>query len=115
MEKFFQLNYFMRKMSHYVYMLECKGARIYTGYATDVEKRFEAHRQGKGARFTKAFPPQKILKVFALKSKHDALRLEALIKRQSVQAKRDCILLPDGILPGFFYESPRGSGKNSPE
>lgn len=102
-------------MSHYVYMLECKGGRIYTGYATDVEKRFEAHRHGKGARFTKAFPPKKILKVFTLKSKHDALRLEALIKRQSVQAKRDCILLPDEILPDFFYERPKGSGKNPPE
>lgn len=105
----------MRKMSHYVYMLECKGARIYTGYATDVEKRFEAHRQGKGARFTKAFPPKKILKVFSLKFKHDALRLEALIKRQSVQTKRDCILLPDGILPDFFYKKPRSPGKNSSE
>lgn len=91
-------------MSHYVYMLECKGDRIYTGYATDVEKRFEAHRQGKGARFTKAFPPKKILKVFTLKSKHDALRLEALIKRQSAITKRQCILLPDGILPDFFYK-----------
>ncbi len=102
-------------MSHYVYMLECFGDRIYTGYATDVEKRFEAHRQGKGARFTKAFPPQRILKVFALESKHDALRLEALIKRQSVQVKRDCIQLPEGTLPEFFYERPKGSGKNPTE
>ena len=115
MEKFSKLNYFMRKMPHYVYMLECKGDRIYTGYATDVEKRFDAHRQGKGARFTKAFPPKKILKVFTLKSKHDALRLEALIKRQSAQAKRNCILLPDGILPDFFYERPKSFDKNPPE
>lgn len=105
----------MRKMSHYVYMLECKGGRIYTGYATDVEKRFEAHRHGKGARFTKAFPPKKILKVFTLKSKHDALRLEALIKRQSVQAKRHCILLAEGILPYFFYKQSRSPGKKNSE
>ncbi len=105
----------MRKMSHYVYMLECKGGRIYTGYATDVEKRFEAHRHGKGARFTKAFPPKKILKVFTLKSKHDALRLEALIKRQSVLAKRHCILLAEGILPDFFYKQSRSPGKKNSE
>lgn len=102
-------------MSHYVYMLECKGDRIYTGYATNVEKRFEAHRQGKGARFTKAFPPKKILKVFTLKSKHDALRLEALIKRQSSLAKRHCILLPDGILPDFFYKQTKGPEKKAPD
>lgn len=89
-------------MSHYVYMLECKGDRIYTGYAKDVQKRFEAHRQGKGARFTKAFPPQRILKIFELETKHDALRLEALIKRRSAQEKKRCTLLPKGVLPDFF-------------
>lgn len=89
-------------MPHYVYMLECKGDRIYTGYAKNVQKRFDAHRQGKGARFTKAFPPQRILKIFELETKHDALRLEAQIKRQPKAVKRLCIALHDGLLPAFF-------------
>lgn len=100
-------------MPHYVYMLLCKGGRIYTGYATDVQKRFEIHRSGKGARFTKAFPPQKILKVFELETKHDALRLEFLIKRQSVSTKRKCVELPDGTLPEFFTAKPERQGKCS--
>lgn len=72
-------------------MLECKGGRIYTGYATDVQKRFETHCAGKGAKFTRAFPPEKILKVFELKTKHDALRLEALIKQKSPVEKRKIV------------------------
>ena len=72
-------------------MLECKGGRIYTGYATDVQKRFETHCAGKGAKFTRAFPPDKILKVFELKTKHDALRLEALIKQKSLAEKRKIV------------------------
>lgn len=89
-------------MPHYVYMLLCKGDRIYTGYATDVQKRFEAHVSGKGAKFTKAFPPQRILKVFELDSKQKALRLEALIKQKPKAVKLLCAALPDGLLPEFF-------------
>ena len=67
-------------MPHFVYMLRCAGGRIYTGYAVDVEARFEQHRSGKGAKFTKAFPPECILKTFELESHEQALRLEARIK-----------------------------------
>lgn len=67
-------------MPHFVYMLKCAGNRIYTGYAVDVEARFKQHVSGKGARFTKAFPPECILRTFELNSKEEALRLEARIK-----------------------------------
>ena len=68
-------------MPHFVYMLRCAGDRIYTGYAVDVEARFEQHTCGKGAKFTKAFPPECILRKFELNSYEEALRLEARIKR----------------------------------
>ena len=68
-------------MSHFVYMLRCAGDRIYTGYAVDVEARFEQHKSGKGAKFTKAFPPECILRKFELNSHEEALRLEARIKK----------------------------------
>jgi len=62
-------------------MLRCAGDRIYTGYAVDVEARFEQHKSGKGAKFTKAFPPECILRKFELNSYEEALRLEARIKK----------------------------------
>ena len=68
-------------MPHFVYMLRCAGDRIYTGYAVDVEARFEQHKSGKGAKFTKAFPPECILRKFELASHEEALRLEARIKK----------------------------------
>lgn len=68
-------------MPHFVYMLRCAGDRIYTGYAVDVEARYKQHVEGKGARFTKAFPPKCVLKTFELESKEYALRLEARIKK----------------------------------
>ena len=68
-------------MAHFVYMLRCAGDRIYTGYAVDVEARFEQHKSGKGAKFTKAFPPECVLRKFELNSREEALRLEARIKK----------------------------------
>ena len=74
-------------MAHFVYMLRCAGDRIYTGYAVDVEARFELHKTGKGAKFTKAFPPQCILRKFELNTHEEALRLEARIKMLSREQK----------------------------
>ena len=68
-------------MPHFVYMLRCKGGRVYTGYAVDVLARFEEHCCGRGAKFTKAFPPECILRTFELDSREEALRLEARIKK----------------------------------
>ena len=72
---------------HFVYMLRCAGNRIYTGYAVDVEARFEQHKSGKGAKFTKAFPPECILCKFELPSYEQALRLEARIKKLAREQK----------------------------
>ena len=74
-------------MPHFVYMLRCAGNRIYTGYAVDVDARFAQHKEGKGAKFTKAFPPEKILCQFELPSKEYALRLEARIKKLAATQK----------------------------
>lgn len=68
-------------------MLRCAGNRIYTGYAVDVAARFEEHRMGRGAKFTKAFPPEKILRQFELPNKEYALRMEARIKKLSATQK----------------------------
>ena len=68
-------------MSHFVYMLRCKGNRIYTGYAVDVLARYEEHCSGRGAKFTKSFPPEGVLRTFELETREEALRLEARIKR----------------------------------
>lgn len=82
-------------------MLRCAGNRIYTGYATDVQARFEKHLSGKGAHFTHAFPPEKVLKFFELETKSEALRLEAKIKTRTKEEKEKFILLKEGLFPDF--------------
>ena len=74
--------------SWYVYMLECAGQRIYTGIAVDVDKRFLQHATGKGARFTRSFPPVRILMREAHPDRSTASKSEYAIKQLSASAKR---------------------------
>ena len=89
-------------MPHFVYMLRCAGNRIYTGYAVDVEARFEQHKSGKGAKFTKAFPPECILRKFELPSYEQALRLEARIKKLAREQKELLAGGDDAIAAGLL-------------
>ena len=44
-------------MDWYVYMLRCEDGSLYTGIASDVEKRFAVHKSGHGAKYTRSHPP----------------------------------------------------------
>lgn len=72
----------------YVYVLECLDGSLYTGISTDVARRFEQHRRGKGARYTRARPPSRLLASFRYDSQSMALRAELRIKRLSALQKR---------------------------
>lgn len=68
--------------SWFVYMLECRGGRLYTGITTDVERRMAEHRDGRrGARFTRAHPPGELRAVARVANRSEALKLEAALKR----------------------------------
>lgn len=75
-------------MSWYVYLIECRGGSIYTGIAIDVAARYAAHAAGKGARYTRSRPPERLLAVFAMADKSAALREESRIKRLTASEKR---------------------------
>ncbi|GAB3336662.1 GIY-YIG nuclease family protein [Marilutibacter aestuarii] len=72
----------------YVYLIECRGGRIYTGIATDVVRRYAEHAAGKGARFTRAWPPERLLGSFGHPDRASASRAEHAIKKLSPARKR---------------------------
>ena len=61
-------------------MLRCGDGSLYTGIAVDVQKRFEAHCAGKGAKFTRGRGPLKIVYQEVCGTHSDALRRELQIK-----------------------------------
>lgn len=70
-----------------LYLLECRGERLYAGITNDLASRFAAHCAGKGARFTRAFPPLRIVAAARLPSRSLALKAEYALKRQRRAAK----------------------------
>ena len=45
----------------YLYVLRCGDGTLYTGITTDTEKRLEAHRAGKGAKYTRGRAPLELI------------------------------------------------------
>ena len=74
-------NNFMEKR-HFVYILLTKSDTLYCGYTDDVEKRFNAHLEGRGAKYTRANKPVKLLWQKEFPSKNEALKEEYLIKHK---------------------------------
>jgi putative endonuclease len=65
---------------YWLYLLECEGGVYYAGIALDVEQRFFQHVFGRGARFTRARAPVRVLAAREYLSKGDALRAELQLK-----------------------------------
>lgn len=65
----------------WVYMIACRGGKVYTGTAKDPQERFRAHREGKGAAFTRANPPQVLLRCVPYRTRSEACRAEAALKK----------------------------------
>lgn len=74
-----------------VYVLVCRGGRLYTGVTNDLGQRLEAHQSGRGARFTRAFSPVKLAAVLRGYTRSGALRLEAAIKKLSRPEKEEVL------------------------
>lgn len=65
----------------FVYVLECKGGKLYTGITNDLACRFAKHASGKGAIFTRLNPPIRLLASQACASKSEAAKSEYRLKQ----------------------------------
>lgn len=72
----------------YLYLIECRNGRLYTGITPDLGARFEAHCAGKGALFTRLNPPQRMLAAQPLDSRSAARRAEIQMKGLTPGQKR---------------------------
>ena len=80
-------------MSYFVYILECCDGSLYTGITTDIPKRLDEHNNSlKGAKYTKARRPVKLLysetsinRSTASKREYEIKKLSRLKKLQLVE------------------------------
>ena len=72
---------------YYVYILQTVDNTLYCGFTDDVEKRFEAHKNGEGAKYTRSHKPLKIVYTQRFETKSEAMKEEYRIKKLSRQDK----------------------------
>ena len=78
-------------MFYYLYILLCKNNKLYTGIAKNPEERFELHKKGKGAKYTRSNKPIKIVYTEKFETRSEALKREAEIKKLTKQGKENLI------------------------
>ncbi|WP_371369469.1 GIY-YIG nuclease family protein [Pseudomonas sp. QL9] len=76
----------------FVYLVRAENGALYCGISDDPQRRFEAHRSGRGARFFHSSPAQALVYVEACVGKGDALRRERAIKALGKPAKERLVL-----------------------
>ena len=56
-------NYYPKKVNYFrLYVLELEQGKYYVGLSHNVQKRFQMHKNGEGAEFTKIYKPIRVLK-----------------------------------------------------
>jgi putative endonuclease len=84
----------------FVYLLWCGRRRaLYCGWSTDVERRLDAHRRGRGAKYTRGHAPIELAAVIPMADASAARREEARIKRLT-RAQKLAIVERFGLAAG---------------
>ena len=65
----------------YLYMVRCRGGNLYTGIATDVERRLAEHRAEKGAKYLRGRGRLRLVYQQRIGTRGAALKIERLIKK----------------------------------
>ena len=76
---------------YYIYVLLTENNTYYCGYTDDVNKRFEKHKQGIGAKYTKSHKPLKVVYSKEFKTKSEAMKAESKFKALRRFQKDDII------------------------
>ena len=70
-------------MKYYLYMVQCSDDTLYTGIATDLERRVEEHNSSdKGAKYTRARRPVKLVYSEEYENRSEASKREYFIKKK---------------------------------
>jgi len=84
----------------YCYIVECADGTYYTGWSTDPERRLREHAAGRGSRYTRAHPPERLVFVERQPDRAAAMRRERALKAMTRARKRALIATQPTPPPG---------------
>ncbi len=93
----------MKTAHYFVYILICDNGSYYTGYTTDLKRRYQEHLQGSDkCKFTRSFKPLGIAQSWRIVAdKRTAMKIERFIKKMSKQDKEALICSPERLAETF--------------
>ncbi len=71
----------------YTYILLTESNTLYCGYTNDLKKRFELHKKGAAAKYTRVHKPVKIVYTKEFETKSEAMKEECKIKKLTRKQK----------------------------
>jgi putative endonuclease len=71
----------------YLYLIECQDGTYYAGITTNVAKRYQTHVSGKGAKYTRARKPRRLLGARVYINRSEAAKAEWAIKQLDKREK----------------------------
>ena len=74
--------------SWFLYLIECRDGALYTGIALDPKARYAQHCAGKGAKYTRANPPVRLIGTIAYPDRGSATKAEMAFKKLKAAEKR---------------------------
>jgi len=76
-------------MNWCLYLLECQNGAYYAGITNNLAARFQAHQMGKGAKYTRANPPVRMMASKLYADRSSASVAEAALKKLPRPKKLD--------------------------
>lgn len=74
----------------YTYIVRCGDGSLYTGWTNRLEERIQCHNEGRGARYTRARLPVRLVYYEVFATKQEAMKREYALKQM---ARRDKLSL----------------------
>ena len=81
----------------YLYIVRCRNGSLYTGIATDVERRFAEHQANKGSKYLRGRGPLQLVFKKQIGKKELALKIERLVKKLPKLKKEKLIKTAAGL------------------
>ena len=90
-------------MHFWVYILHCDNGTYYTGYTTDLARRYQQHVTGTAkCKYTRSFKPLSIAQFWQIHgNKAAAMKVESFIKKLGRKEKEQLILSPERLVQIF--------------
>lgn len=82
----------------HLYLVRCADGSLYTGISTDVQRRFDAHQNNRGARRLRGRGPLQLVFSQAVGDRGEAQRVEYQVKKLS-RVQKERLIRGEAALP----------------